>query len=164
MKSIIIIPARYGSTRFPGKPLASIHGKSLLHRTWSIAKAVKHIDDVFIATDDNRIEQHAKNFGANVIMTSSTCENGTERIYDAIQKANITPDIAINLQGDAVLTPPWVIQALLDSMLKNPADGLSTLATQISQEQYQRMMNAKNKGTVGGTTVVFDLNHQALYF
>ena len=164
MKSIIVIPARYQSKRFPGKPLAMISGKSMLQRVWSIAKAVKHIDDVLIATDDPRIEKHALSFGANVVMTSEQCENGTVRIHEAITHANLNPDIVINLQGDAVLTPPWVIQSLLDSMLKNPNDGLTTLATKMSKEQYALMVNTKNKGAVGGTTVVFDLNHYALYF
>ncbi len=164
MKSVIVIPARHNSSRFPGKPLALISGKSLLHRTWSIAKAVNHIDEVYIATDDHRIEKHALEFGAKVIMTSVACENGTERMHEALSNANITPDIAINLQGDAVLTPPWVIQSLLDSMLTNPEDGLTTLATPISKQQYELMVSTKNKGAVGGTTVVFDLNHRALYF
>ena len=164
MNTAIVIPARFGSTRFPGKPLALISGKSLLQRTWSIANAIKHVNAVYIATDDSRIKEHAESFGANVIMTPEHCENGTVRAFAAINQTNPIPDIILNLQGDAVLTPPWIIQPLLDVMLANPAIELATPATAISIEQYQKMFTAKCAGTVGGTTVVFDKNHDALYF
>lgn len=164
MKSIIIIPARFGSSRFPGKPLALILRKSLLHRVWSIAKSVTNVEDVFITTDDERIQQHALKFGAKVIMTPSSCENGTVRVYEATKSLSYLPDIIINLQGDAVLTPPWVIQSLLNTMAQDQSIGIGTLATKISIEQYNKMRDAKNKGSVGGTTVVFDKNYNALYF
>ena len=164
MKSIIIIPARFGSSRFPGKPLALIHGKSLLHRVWSIAKAVTNVQNVYITTDDARIQQHAIEFDAEVIMTPSSCENGTTRAYEAAKSLNTKPDIVINLQGDAVLTPPWVIQALLNAMQKDQTINLATLATKISIQQYNNMRIAKNNGSVGGTMVVFDKNYRALYF
>lgn len=163
MTSVIVIPARFNSTRLPGKPLAMIKGKSLLYRTWAIAKNVKHIDEVYITTDDQRIEQHAHDFGAKVIMTGE-CENGTERMYQAMNTLSEKPDIMINLQGDAVLTPPWVIQSLLDDMLANPESGLTTLATQMNKSQYDLLATAKKNGEVSGTTVVFDLNKNALYF
>lgn len=164
MKSVIVIPARFGSSRFPGKPLALIYGKSLLHRVWSIAKAVTNVEDIFITTDDDRIQKHATEFGAKVIMTPSSCENGTIRVYEAIKSLKILPDIIINLQGDAVLTPPWVIQSLLDAMAKDKNIGFATLATKISVEQYNKMRAAKNEGSVGGTMVVFDQKNNALYF
>jgi 3-deoxy-manno-octulosonate cytidylyltransferase (CMP-KDO synthetase) len=164
MKSIIIIPARFGSSRFIGKPLALINNKSLLQRVWSIAKALNNIQEVYITTDDIRIAEHAREFDAEVIMTPSSCENGTIRVYEAAKSIKNLPDIIINLQGDAVLTPPWVIQALLDTMLKDQNIGLATLATKISTQQYNEMRNAKNNGAVGGTMVVFANNHDALYF
>lgn len=164
LKTVIVIPARFGSTRFPGKPLALIHGKSLLHRTWSIAKAIQHVDEVYIATDDARIQEHAKNFGAKTIRTPIECENGTERVFAAIQQLSPTPDIILNLQGDAVLTPPWIIQPLLNTMLEDTSIALATPANLINLEQYQKMLNAKKAGAVGGTTVVFDKNQYALYF
>lgn len=164
MRTAIVIPARFGSTRFPGKPLALISGKSLLYRTWSIAKAIKNVDEVYIATDDVRIKEHAINFGAQVIMTSAHCENGTVRAFEAINQCTSPPDIILNLQGDAILTPPWVIQPLLDVMLADPNIELATPATQMSIEQYHKMFTAKCSGTVGGTTVVFDKNNNALYF
>lgn len=160
----IIIPARYASSRFPGKPMALIQGKSLLYRTWAIAKAVQQVDEVYIATDDERIVEHANQFGAKTIMTPLSCINGTERALAAAEQINPRPSIVLNLQGDAVLTPPWVIQSLLDTMLDNPEIGFATTATQLSLEQYNIMAASKSNGRVGGTTVVFDKNNNALYF
>lgn len=164
MKSVIVIPARFASSRFSGKPLALIHGKSLLKRVWDIAKAVTDIEEVYIATDDDRIKYHAENFGAKVIITKSSCENGTNRVYEAIKSLKILPNIIINLQGDAVLTPPWVIQSLLNNMIEDQTIGLATLATKITVKQYNEMRVAKIEGSVGGTMVVFDKKNNALYF
>ena len=163
MKVIIVIPARYGSTRFPGKPLAPVSGKSLLQRTWSIGKAVEHVDEVFIATDDDRIAEHGKSFGAQIIMTKE-CSNGTERAYEAITKASLSPDIIINLQGDAVLTPPWIIQSIVDAMIADPSIQLATPATRLTWPQYEKLVASKASGQAGGTTVTFDKNNNALYF
>jgi len=151
MKTIIVIPARYGSTRLPGKPLALIAGKSLLQRTWSIAMTVQHIEGVYIATDDERVKAHAEGFGAQVIMTPVDISNGTERAFHAASSLAWTPDIILNLQGDAVLTPPWVIQTLVDSMLADVAIGFATTAVRLTVEQYQQMVDSKREGAVGGT-------------
>jgi len=164
MRAIIVIPARFGSTRLPGKPLALIHGKSLLYRMWSIAKTVKRVEGVYIATDDLRIQEHAEGFGAQVIMTPEQCLNGTERVFAACHGLEYLPDIVLNLQGDAVLTPPWVIQTLLDKVLEDENIGLATTAVQMTEQQYQAMQTSKRNGKVGGTTVVFDKNNNALYF
>lgn len=164
MSTVIVIPARFGSTRLPGKPLALIKGKSLLYRTWCIAKTVQCVDEVYIATDDIQIQNHAVSFGAQVIMTPGHCANGTERAFSAISTLNPLPDIILNLQGDAVLTPPWVIQALIDQMIEDPSIGFATTATPLNIEQYNQMLSSKMNGQVGGTTVVFDKNNQALYF
>jgi 3-deoxy-manno-octulosonate cytidylyltransferase (CMP-KDO synthetase) len=163
MKVVIIIPARFGSTRLPGKPLMMIAGKSLLQRTWSIAKAVKHVDGVYVATDDERIKAHAEAFGAEVMMTPDA-PNGTERVFYAATMLPQPPDIILNLQGDAVLTPPWVIQALIDTMLADASIGFATTAMRLTAVQYQHMVNSKQHGAVGGTTVVFDKDHNAMYF
>ncbi|MDQ8039693.1 MAG: 3-deoxy-manno-octulosonate cytidylyltransferase [Rickettsiella sp.] len=164
MKNIIIIPARYNSSRFPGKPLVGIKGKSLIFRTWSIAMSVKSIDDVYIATDHVDIQKHAMNFGAKVIMTGN-CPNGTERVFAATKKLALqTNDLVINLQGDAVLTLPRVVQALVDSMIKNDSVLIGTLAVQITQSDYVAMQQSKLNGNVGGSMVVFDKKQNALYF
>lgn len=164
MTAIIVIPARFGSTRLPGKPMALIAGKSLLYRTWSIAMAVKHIDGVYIATDDVRIKDHAEGFGARVIMTKTDIPNGTERVFHAVSTLSVKPDIILNLQGDAVLTPPWVIQALVDAMHADLKIGFATTAMRLSLVQYEQMLRSKREGAVGGTTVVFDKQDNALYF
>jgi len=164
MKTVIVIPARKASTRFPNKPMAPILGVPLLERVWRIAKAVKNVDGVWIATDDSGIENLAKSFGANVVMTRPDCENGTERVYDAVQKLDCLPEIVLNLQGDAVLTPPFVLQAVLDEMQSNPEIQLATPATQMSWAQYDEFMISRASGKAGGTLVVFDLKKNALYF
>lgn len=164
MKTVIVIPARYGSTRFPGKPLKPVKGKSLLERTINIAKAVQHVEDVFVATDDDRIATHAKELGAKAVMTSEKCENGTERVWEAIQNIGYKPDAIINLQGDAVLTPPWIIQSVVDALMSDPSVQLATPATQLTWEQYDKLADSKANGAAGGTTVTFDVNFNALYF
>lgn len=162
-KNIIIIPARYQSSRFPGKPLALIKGHSLIYRVWSIAKTIKSVDEVYIATDHVDIQTHALGFGAKVLMTEE-CNNGTERIFSAIALLTHKPDIILNLQGDAVLTPPWVIQALINAMINNSQLEITTPATLINTKQYSLMQNVKLKGEVGGTMVVCDKNLNAMYF
>jgi 3-deoxy-manno-octulosonate cytidylyltransferase (CMP-KDO synthetase) len=164
MSTVIIIPARFGSTRLPGKPLMMIAGMSLLQRTWSLAKAVQHVDGVYIATDDERIREHAETFGAEVLMTPIDAANGTERVFHAVKQLPVLPDIILNLQGDAVLTPPWVIQALIDTLRADPSVGFATTATRLTPAQYQMMVQSKQQGAVGGTTVVFDKHNNALYF
>lgn len=164
MRTVIIIPARFASTRLPGKPLMMIAGMSLLQRTWSLAKAVKHVDAVYIATDDERIKQHAEGFGAEVLMTPVEAINGTERVFFAASALSPKPEVILNLQGDAVLTPPWVMQALVDAMRADNTIGFATTATQLTAKQYQLMVFSKQNGAVGGTTVVFDKQHNALYF
>ena len=163
MKSAIVIPARFGSSRFVGKPLHPIRGISLLERTWRIA-CEAGADLVLIATDDERIEAHAKSFGALVVRTSQSCENGTERVWEALNNYGVKPQIVLNLQGDAVLTPPWVLSDLLEAMLSDPSVKMATPATKLSLEEYQELAAKKAAGSVGGTLVVFDKKLNALYF
>lgn len=163
MRSIIVIPARYGSSRFVGKPLALINGKGMLERTWLIAKN-SGADDVLIATDDERIEAAAKSFGAEVTMTNPNCENGTERVFDALRNFESKPEIILNLQGDAVLTPPWVLSEMLKVMKADTSVQFATPATKLSVEQFETIKEQKSRGIVGGTLVVFNKNMDALYF
>jgi 3-deoxy-manno-octulosonate cytidylyltransferase (CMP-KDO synthetase) len=164
MSVVIVIPARYGSTRFPGKPLAPILGKSLLERTWSIARAVHGVDAVYVATDDERIARHATGFGAQVVMTAETCTNGTERCLSALQIRKEKPDIVINLQGDAVLTPPQVIEPLVRALVEYPEIEIATNATRLTVEVYEKLAQQKSAGQAGGTLVTFDQSGKALYF
>lgn len=162
-KNIIVIPARYHSSRFPGKPLTLINGHSLIYRVWSIAKTIKGVDGVYIVTDHLDIQRHAADFGAKVLMTGEH-RNGTERSFAALSLLETKPEIILNLQGDAVLTPPWVIQALIDAMLANTRLEITTPATPISRKSYSLMQKAKLKGEVGGTMVVCDKDLNAMYF
>lgn len=164
MGTIIVIPARKGSTRFPGKPLVFIHGKQLLYRTWLIAKAVQGVGKVYIATDDDQIRDRALEFGAEVLMTRADCRNGSERVFEAVQGLKNNPEIIINLQGDAVLTPPWVIQSVVDGIQKDTTIQIATPATHLNRQQYDQIVNSKTGGRTGGTLVVFDLKSNALYF
>lgn len=164
MQTCIVIPARYGSTRFPGKPLAKVAGKSLLERVWRISQAVKGVDSVLIATDDKRILEHARNFGAAACMTAPELANGTERVYRALRQENSNADIIVNLQGDAVLTPPWIIQAIVDSLKADISIEIATPAVRLSWTQFDELVASKCNGQAAGTLVTFDSEHKALYF
>jgi len=164
MKNVIVIPARYGSSRFPGKPMAKVAGVSLLERVWRIASAVKGVDGVFVATDDQRIASHVSDFGGRVVMTSESCRNGSERVHEAVQALGISPRVVINFQGDAVLMPPWIIGALVEEMNRDQTVQIATPAVRLSSEQYSRMVAMKDSGIVSGTTVTFSTKRDALYF
>lgn len=164
MNTVIIIPARKGSTRFPNKPMALVLGKKILFRTWRIAKAIKNADGVFVATDDLEIKEQAEKFGAQVVLTSPDCENGTLRVYEALETLSFRPKVVVNFQGDAILTPPWVIQTLIDEMHRDASIALATPATQLDWKNYDRFLQSKAQGRISGTLVVFDQKHNALYF
>jgi 3-deoxy-manno-octulosonate cytidylyltransferase (CMP-KDO synthetase) len=164
MSTVIIIPARYGSTRFQGKPLHPILGITMLERVWRIARAVKGVSGVYIATDDIRIFEHAQSFGANAVMTPIECRNGTERAQAALEHLPQQPDAVINFQGDAVLTPPWVLQAIADELNTNPAATMVTPAVRMSWEQVEQLIEAKRVTPASGTVVVVDKALNALYF
>lgn len=164
MKIVIIIPARYGSTRFPGKPMALIAGRSLLHRAFAIAKAVERVAGVYVTTDDERIAEHARGFGAEVLMTPEHCRSGTERVFAAAKMLALRPDAVINLQGDAVLTPPWVVQAIADAFHTEPTLSLVTPAVRLSLAQWAELKEMKAQAPSSGTLVTFGRHGDALYF
>lgn len=163
MSTVIVIPARYDSKRFPGKPLTEIAGKSLLRRVWEIANSIESAD-VFVATDDQRILDHATAFGAKVVCVDALCENGTERVELALRKLLLRPEIVINLQGDAVLTPPWIIEAVVSAMQKDASIAMATAATRLTWEQCDYLCTQKSSNKMGGTFVVCDSRGKALYF
>lgn len=169
MQTVIIIPARYASSRYPGKPLAEIRGsqgepKSLIERSYSAACDVKGVDQVFVATDDGRIAQKAEQFGARVIMTPPECANGTERVAAAIAELAPTPDIIVNFQGDALLTPPDLVERLIAHMQSNPDCKVATVAVRCSASVYRHLITDQAEGRVGGTTAVLNNAGEALYF
>jgi 3-deoxy-manno-octulosonate cytidylyltransferase (CMP-KDO synthetase) len=166
----IIIPARYQSSRYPGKPLALIAGatgecKPLIQRSYEAALRVSGVDSIYIATDSDEIRLVSEAFGADVIMTPSSCENGTERCAHAVlQRPDLNADIIVNLQGDALLTPAYFIENLVTRLLDNPDSAVATPAIRCSKEHYRKLVAESHAGRVGGTSVVFGNNNQALYF
>jgi 3-deoxy-manno-octulosonate cytidylyltransferase (CMP-KDO synthetase) len=164
MDVAIVIPARFNSRRLPGKPMAIIAGRSLLERVWGIAKAVNGISDVFIATDDQRIAEHAAGFGAPAILTPADCATGTDRVHAALSLMPKRPDAVINLQGDAVLTPPWVVQGLVDAFHSDSSVGMVTAAVHCSWAQVEEIETLKKQSPTSGTLVTMDKFGRALYF
>jgi 3-deoxy-manno-octulosonate cytidylyltransferase (CMP-KDO synthetase) len=164
MTAAIVIPARYASSRFPGKPLCVVSGVSMLERVWRIAKNVRQASRVVIATDDERIVSHARSFDAEAIMTSTECNNGTERVYDAVRRLAISEEIVLNLQGDALLTPPWVLEAMVDEMVIDRTPEMVTPAVRLEGATLDEFVEQKRVRPGSGTTVVFDLKKNALYF
>lgn len=169
MSVIIVIPARYASTRYPGKPLAQLKGAtgqsmSLIERSWRAATAVSGIDAVVVATDDERISDAATAFGADVVMTSPECRNGTERCADAVSVLGEEFDIVVNLQGDAPLTPSWFVEDLISGLQENPTFDAATPVLRADGAALASFKEDRLNGRVGGTTAVFDHEHSALYF
>lgn len=135
-----------------------------MERVWRIGQAVTGVDGVFVATDDARIAEHVARFGGQSIMTAPECRNGSERVWDAVNKLPQKPRVIINLQGDAVLMPPWVISSLVEEMRRDRSVQIATPATQLSKSQYESMAAMKSAGIVSGTTVTFSNERNALYF
>lgn len=155
-----IIPARYASTRFPGKPLANLLGRPMILWTLERARASRLLDYVYVATDDERIFNLIKTSGGNVIMTGQ-CESGSDRCWEALQKIeqdlNQTAEIVINIQGDEPLVDPRNIDLLIETLLNAPvAIPMVALASPIKTSE-ELICRATTK-------VVFDQNHDALYF
>lgn len=169
MRFAIIIPARFASTRYPGKPLAMLRGangveKPLVQRSWECAREIAAAAGVWVATDDQRIADVVRGFGGQVVMTSPHCRNGTERCADAIGSLRETFDAVVNLQGDAPLTPAHVVGALVDALAADPAAAMTTVAVRCSPTTYAHLVGDQAAGRVGGTTVVTTNQGRALYF
>lgn len=169
MSVIIVIPARYASTRYPGKPLAHLTGAngkslSLIQRSWNAAMEVNGVERVVVATDDERIASAASEFGAEVVMTSSACRNGTERCADALENLDGDYDIVVNLQGDAPLTPAWFVEDLISGLRDNPKFDVATPVLRADGETLVSFKNDRTHGRVGGTTAIFAKDNTALYF
>lgn len=169
MSVVVVIPARYASSRYPGKPLAMLRGadgtaKSLIHRSWDAACAVRGVDRVVVATDDARIQTAAHELGAEVVMTSPDCANGTERCADALDRLDGSFDIVVNLQGDAPLTPPWFVEDLIVGLRQAPEADVATPVLRCDGRALNGFLQDRAAGRVGGTTAVFDSRRHALYF
>jgi 3-deoxy-manno-octulosonate cytidylyltransferase (CMP-KDO synthetase) len=158
MKTAIIIPARYASTRLPGKPLSMIRGKTMLQRVVEISKAaakgLKNIS-VIVATDDDRIAEHCKKLDVLFVMTDPKALTGTDRVAEAVRQLKEKPDFILNMQGDAPLTPPDFLRAMIESFIKNPCDAI-TPVTQLTWEALDKLREDKKTTPYSGTTAVFD--------
>ena len=168
MKAVIIIPARYGSTRYPGKPLVPLRTrkgkKTLIQLSWEAANKVSGISEIYVATDDKRIEEHAVAFGAKVIRTSSKCKNGTERCAEAVSNARLEAEIIVNFQGDAPLTPSWFVEEIIAGLKADKSTDMATPVLRLDRKSYNLFFEDRKSDRVGGTTVVFDKDMCALYF
>lgn len=169
MAALIVIPARYASQRYPGKPLVPLRGstgavKTLIRRSWDAAQAVGGADKVVVATDDDRIRAEAEGFGAEVVMTSETARNGTERVAEALDALGGGYDIVVNLQGDAPLTPAWFVEDLVAGLAAHPVAEVATPVLRCDGAALNGFLEDRWHGRVGGTTAVFGADMNALYF
>jgi 3-deoxy-manno-octulosonate cytidylyltransferase (CMP-KDO synthetase) len=168
MNTIILIPARYASSRYPGKPLVELKGasgvrKPLIERSVAAARRVKGVSGVFVVTDDDRIADACAPARVGVIMTSAGCRNGTERCAEALAQIH-DPDLIINFQGDALLTPPEFVEALIGHLAKNGDVEVATPAMRLERDEVLALRAEEQAGRVGGTTVVTRSDGRALYF
>lgn len=170
MNIAIIIPARYGSTRFLGKPLAMIGDKSMIAHCIDTAKNVaKNVRSasvsIHVATDDNRIADHVRQgMGANVIMTGNGCETGSDRVFQAISHIHPAPDFVVNLQGDAPFTPIKIIADLIQTYIDNPDKTVITPVVSLSWDDFDRLRANKKTTPFSGTTAIIDSSGRALWF
>lgn len=168
MNTVILIPARHASTRYPGKPLVDLKGatgiaKPLIQRSVEAARRVRGVSGVFVVTDDDRIAEACAPARVGVIMTSPECRNGTERCAEALAQLH-DPDLVINFQGDALLTPPSFVEALIERMENDAEVAVATPAMPLRSEEVAVLRREEVAGRVGGTTVVTDSRGKALYF
>jgi 3-deoxy-manno-octulosonate cytidylyltransferase (CMP-KDO synthetase) len=166
-QSLIVIPARYASTRLPGKPLIKIAGQTMLSRVYEVAKMAienKKNVEIVIATDDTRIADHCRELRAPYVMTPASCPTGTDRALAAAEALGKIFDFVINLQGDAPLTPPGFITALLDAFESDSGLDVITPVTQLSWEQLGGLRKNKETTPFSGTTVILDKNDNAIWF
>ncbi|MDR1582647.1 MAG: 3-deoxy-manno-octulosonate cytidylyltransferase [Prevotellaceae bacterium] len=163
---LIIIPARYDSSRLPGKPLVKIKGIEMIKRVAAIASHISNKNancTYIVATDDDRIINFCNNNNINVTLSSKDCKNGTERCRDVIKRLKLNPKLVINLQGDNPLCPPWVIQDIINEWQQIEAD-VYTSAVRLSWDEYDKLIASKKETPFSGTTVIQDKDGFALAF
>jgi 3-deoxy-manno-octulosonate cytidylyltransferase (CMP-KDO synthetase) len=154
MKSVIVIPARYDSTRFPGKSLARIQGRPMIQWVWEAASRSRLTESVIIATDDDRIADTAAKFGADVVMTKKSHRSGTDRMAEVARK--IPARLYINVQGDEPLLSATAVDDLIRAMMENPRVPIGTLAHRLETEEEWRSPDV--------VKVVCNRHRAALYF
>ena len=164
---LIVIPARYQSTRLPGKPLSDIAGIPMIKRVAQIAEYVsgkfEHCNYV-VATDDDRIANFCNQEKINVIMTSEECTSGTERCFDAVKRVADKPDFIVNLQGDNPLCPPWFITELIEEWKAGHEGKVFTPFVQLNWDELDALREIKKVTPYSGTTCQIDKMGYALTF
>lgn len=150
-----VIPARFASTRFPGKPLVDLGGKPMIQRVWERALLARSLDKVLVATDDRRIAAVARAFGAEAVMTPASCPTGTDRIARALRGRPL-PDVVVNLQGDEPFLRPSQVDQLVSLLKRDPGAAMATLAHPFRGRGEWQNPNA--------VKVVVDARGRALYF
>jgi 3-deoxy-manno-octulosonate cytidylyltransferase (CMP-KDO synthetase) len=155
MKIIGIIPARYASTRFPAKPLVDIGGLTMIQRVFMQAKKSELLNDVVVATDDERIAAHVRSFGGNVVLTSDLHQSGTDRCFEAIRSFCPDADVVINIQGDEPFIQPGQID-LVASCFNSPEVQIATLVKKINTDEELFNVNIPK--------VLLNINKQAILF
>jgi len=157
MRMVALIPARYGSTRFPGKPLALILGKPLIQWVYEQARQVRELDALWVATDDQRIKDCVENFGGQALMTRADHPSGSDRLAEAAAKLELAPhDLVVNIQGDQPVFPPNLINLLAGRLRLDCSAVMVTPAQRLTDPQAAADPNV--------VKVVFDQRGRALYF
>ena len=166
MKTLIVVPARYGSTRFPGKPLVEIAGRTMVSRVAAMAaRAAAELDDAasVVATDDERIASHCQDLGIEVVMTDPNVPSGTDRALAAVDAMGVTPDVVVNLQGDSPFTPPAHVVAVAEAAAKSGADA-ATPYVRLTWQALDDFRAHKKTTPFSGTTLAHDSAGRALWF
>ncbi|HPS68949.1 MAG TPA: 3-deoxy-manno-octulosonate cytidylyltransferase [Holophaga sp.] len=156
MKTIAVLPSRFAASRFPGKPLALIAGKPMIQRVWEAARSARGVDDVVVATDDERIQRAVDDFGGRVVMTDPGLNSGTDRVAAALDSLGEPFDVVLNLQGDEPAMHPETIAAVVELMAEDPTLPMGTAACAFASADELFNPNA--------VKVVTDDRKRALYF
>ena len=174
MRTLIVIPARYNSKRFPGKPLAMLAGKPILQRVWDIADSVCHsIADcsAIVATEtpsDNcrseRIVDFCRQRQIPVALTSNECRSGSDRVFEVARRHFPSADIVVNLQGDVPTCPPYFLNKLIKSLQDSPQASVASVYTSLSWDSLDQLRESKKKAPFSGTTVITNKDDMALWF
>ncbi|EPP35300.1 3-deoxy-D-manno-octulosonate cytidylyltransferase [Chlamydia ibidis] len=155
-KRVAVLPARWNSSRFPGKPLAKILGKSLIQRSYENARRASSLDLVVVATEDERILEHVEGFGGVCVMTDPNCLNGSERVGETISRYFPEAEVIVNVQGDEPCLSPIVIETLLNKLDSDPYVQIATPIA-VTTDPQEILTEKKVK-------CVFDRQGKALYF
>jgi 3-deoxy-manno-octulosonate cytidylyltransferase (CMP-KDO synthetase) len=167
MNTLIVIPARYASSRLPGKPLKKIDGQTMLSRVVNIARSVSQVEknvDFVVATDDQRIMDHCNDINAPSVMTSDQCRTGSDRVLEAVKNLGRQPDFILNLQGDAPLTPPEFLSAMIRVKRDHPDLPVVTPVVQLTWDELDKLRQSKKETPFSGTTVILNTHGKAVWF